>query len=160
MPRRGTPPHRSEAEPQILAAHRLEVRRAVYARSEVWHVLAINELSIADELPALRPPDLSGAYFHAFRALEGFIDRAIIAPVTTVLLTPLAAFLENQNQRARDVLASPFLNQLRDAALRALHDAPERVEPDNGADSRMCGSNQRTHFRHRGNSPDVHCVRP
>jgi hypothetical protein len=101
--------------------HKLaQLRDAVFASSETWHILTANEAAIAGELLSLRPPDFAGAYFHAFRSVEGFVDQAILTPAATILMSPVSAFLERQNQRPRDVLAPRFLNQLRDATFKAV----------------------------------------
>lgn len=93
--------------------------RRISLVSEDAYNLSVNEITASGILLSLEIPDIAGAFFHAHRALEAYLEAVVVIPALEDLIDPIASFLEKENYRPRQVLNATFLRELRNAALQS-----------------------------------------
>jgi hypothetical protein len=66
----------------------IAIRAALSAADRTSVLLAENELLASAAARSLVPPDHSAAFFHAYRAVEGYLENIVLRPVVRALLIP------------------------------------------------------------------------
>lgn len=94
------------------------LRQRIALASENFYKLFLSEISQSQILLGLDVPDPSGAFFHAYRAFDAYIESVIVIPALRALVEPIGAYLERSNYSPREALNARFIPPLREAALR------------------------------------------
>lgn len=92
------------------------IRSALCGADDATALLAENELLASAAARSLTPPDHSAAFFHAYRAVEGYIDDAILRPVVRALLLP--ADPTWRDFAPRDIFQRSFRDRILGQSLR------------------------------------------
>jgi len=110
----------NEFDGAIREATLERIRLTILTTSKDARVIVSSELQQSEFLSDLDVPDHSGAYFHAYRALDGYLDAVVVRPTLDVIMEPLAHEVQSSALSPHRVLQSRFVRQLRDAALRSI----------------------------------------
>ncbi len=118
---------RKEIAQELKASAIFEIRDTIFGISQSHRELVKEELE--QSLLLLRQttphPDRAGAYFHAFRAVEGYIELVILRPILEALTQPVAPLFEEGKLAPFVVVNARFIQQLRDRVLKAICSSSE-----------------------------------
>jgi hypothetical protein len=97
------------------------IRRQTLSFSEGYVVLVRSELAKAKLLLDGKNPDLSAAFFHAYRGMDGYLANVIDYPIASVLIEPIAAlFVTEKVASHQKTIVKALASPIRTALLKTL----------------------------------------
>jgi hypothetical protein len=97
------------------------IRQRILDSSPTYLSLVTSELAKAEILLSGETPDLAGAFFHAYRSLDGYLAAVIINPISEVLMKPISSlFVEDKLTEHRRTIARVLGKDLRNPMLERI----------------------------------------
>ncbi len=95
-----------------------KIRQRILDASPTYLALINAELAKVDRLLNAEEPDLAGAFFHAYRSLDGYLEEVIIDSISGALMEPIAElFVEKTLTSHQRTIARTLGKNLRNAIL-------------------------------------------
>lgn len=107
---------REEITRELKQAAIAKIRDLMLGISPTYREIVTSELLRAKQLLELDAPDNAGAFFHAYRAVDGYINAVVMGPIFETLVEPIADLFERKLNR-HHVINRGFARSLRDSIL-------------------------------------------
>ena len=108
---------REEIAEEIRGEHLNKMVYEIDRQNMIIGTIAKQEIDKARAALTATDQDLSGAYFHAYRAVDGYIDSVFAAPIAKYLTEPLSTYFKEGARAPYKLLKPDAVRGLRKAVL-------------------------------------------